>query len=103
MGQHVIKMPDLGEGTVAAEIVAVHVKPGDVVREEQIIFDVMTEKATVEVPAPVAGRVVSVNGAPGDSVAVGADLIVFETDAGGKVTEWHAGLAPQVDWIEGCS
>ena len=52
MSRYTFKMPDLGEGTVAAEIVAVHVKPGDVVKEEQIIFDVMTEKATVEVPSP---------------------------------------------------
>jgi 2-oxoisovalerate dehydrogenase E2 component (dihydrolipoyl transacylase) len=74
-------MPDLGEGTVAAEVVAVHVAPGDVVTEEQIILDVMTEKATVEVPSPVSGRVVSIAGKPGDSVAVGAELIVFETDA----------------------
>lgn len=81
MSRYTFKMPDLGEGTVAAEIVAVHIKPGDVVKEEQIILDVMTEKATVEVPAPVSGRVVSIAGAPGDSIPVGAELIVFETDA----------------------
>lgn len=81
MSRYVFKMPDLGEGTVAAEIVACHVKPGDVVREEQIILDVMTEKATVEVPAPVGGRIVSIAGKPGDSIAVGAELVVFETDA----------------------
>ncbi len=81
MSRFIFKMPDLGEGTVEAEVVAVHVKAGDVVREEQIIFDVMTEKATVEVPSPVAGRVVSIAGKAGDSVPVGAELIVFETDA----------------------
>jgi 2-oxoisovalerate dehydrogenase E2 component (dihydrolipoyl transacylase) len=81
MSRYTFKMPDLGEGTVEAEVVAVHVRPGDVVKEEQIIFDVMTEKATVEVPSPVSGRVVSVNGTPGQSIPVGADLIVFETDA----------------------
>ncbi len=81
MSRYIFKMPDLGEGTVAAEIVACHVKPGDVVKEEQIILDVMTEKATVEVPAPVGGRVVSIAGKPGDSIPVGAELIVFETDA----------------------
>jgi 2-oxoisovalerate dehydrogenase E2 component (dihydrolipoyl transacylase) len=80
MSRYIFKMPDLGEGTVAAEIVAVHVKPGDLVKEEQIIFDVMTEKATVEVPSPVSGRVVSMTGTPGESVPVGAELIVFETD-----------------------
>ena len=49
MSRYIFKMPDLGEGTVAAEIVACHVKPGDVVKEEQVILDVMTEKATVVV------------------------------------------------------
>lgn len=81
MSRYIFKMPDLGEGTVAAEIVACHIKPGDVVKEEQIILDVMTEKATVEVPSPVSGRVISIAGEPGQSVAVGAELIVFETDA----------------------
>ncbi|HEY6642810.1 dihydrolipoamide acetyltransferase family protein [Povalibacter sp.] len=80
MSRYVFKMPDLGEGTVAAEIVACHIKPGDVVTEEQIILDVMTEKATVEVPSPVSGRVVSIAGKPGDSIPVGAEVIVFETD-----------------------
>lgn len=81
MSRFIFRMPDLGEGTVAAEVVAVHVAPGDVVTEEQIILDVMTEKATVEVPSPVNGRVVSIAGKPGDSVPVGAELVVFETDA----------------------
>lgn len=81
MSRYIFKMPDLGEGTVAAEIVACHVKPGDVVKEEQVILDVMTEKATVEVSAPVNGRIVSIAGQPGDSVPVGAELVVFETDA----------------------
>jgi 2-oxoisovalerate dehydrogenase E2 component (dihydrolipoyl transacylase) len=78
MSQYTFKMPDLGEGTVDAEIVAWHTKPGDVVTEDQLIVEVMTDKAAVEVPAPVSGRVVSVTGAPGDKVAVGSPLIVFE-------------------------
>jgi 2-oxoisovalerate dehydrogenase E2 component (dihydrolipoyl transacylase) len=78
MSQFIFKMPDLGEGTVDAEIVAWHTKPGDVVAEDQLIVEVMTDKAAVEVPAPVSGRVVSVSGAPGDKVAVGSPLIVFE-------------------------
>ena len=82
MSQFTFKMPDLGEGTVDAEIVAWHTKPGDVVTEDQLIVEVMTEKAAVEVPAPVSGRVVSVTGAPGDKVAVGSPLIVFELSAG---------------------
>jgi 2-oxoisovalerate dehydrogenase E2 component (dihydrolipoyl transacylase) len=78
MSQYIFKMPDLGEGTVDAEIVAWHTKPGDTVSEDQMIVEVMTDKAAVEVPAPVSGRVVSITGAPGDKVAVGSPLIVFE-------------------------
>lgn len=90
MSRYVFKMPDLGEGTVAAEIVACHVKPGDEVKEEQILLDVMTEKATVEVPSPVSGRVVSIAGEPGSSIPVGAELIVFETGEGAKAPPQEA-------------
>src|SRR5579864_6773395 len=84
MSQFTFKMPDLGEGTVDAEIVAWHTKPGDTVHEDQLIVEVMTDKAAVEVPAPVSGRVISVSGAPGDKVAVGSPLIVFELTDGAK-------------------
>ena len=82
MSQFIFKMPDLGEGTVDAEIVAWHTKPGDAVTEDQLIVEVMTDKAAVEVPAPVSGRVVSITGAPGDKVAVGSPLIVFDVGEG---------------------
>ena len=82
MSQFIFKMPDLGEGTVEAEIVAWHTKPGDVVAEDQVIVEVMTDKAAVEVPAPVSGRVLSITGAPGDKVAVGSPLIVFDLSEG---------------------
>ncbi|MGO9513762.1 MAG: dihydrolipoamide acetyltransferase family protein [Steroidobacteraceae bacterium] len=81
MSQFVFKMPDLGEGTVEAEIVAWHTEPGAVVTEDQVIVEVMTDKAAVEVPAPVSGRVLSITGAPGDKIAVGSPLIVFDTEA----------------------
>ncbi len=81
MSNYVFKLPDLGEGTVEAEIVNWRVKPGDNVAEDDVLVEVMTEKAAVEVPAPVAGRVVSTTGAPGDMVPVGAELIVIETGA----------------------
>src|SRR5690349_3168284 len=81
MSRYVFKMPDLGEGTVSAEVVAWHVKPGDLVQEDQVMCEVMTEKAAVEMPAPVTGRVISVTGQPGDMVAVGSELVVFDTDA----------------------
>jgi 2-oxoisovalerate dehydrogenase E2 component (dihydrolipoyl transacylase) len=83
MSQFIFKMPDLGEGTVDAEIVAWHTKPGDAVTEDQLIVEVMTDKAAVEVPAPVSGRVVSITGAPGDKVAVGSPLIVFDVSEEG--------------------
>src|SRR5712672_2864948 len=82
VSQYVFKMPDLGEGTVDAEIVAWHTKPGDAVTEDQLIVEVMTDKAAVEVPAPVSGRVLSITGAPGDKVAVGSPLIVFDVSEG---------------------
>jgi 2-oxoisovalerate dehydrogenase E2 component (dihydrolipoyl transacylase) len=81
VSRYVFKLPDLGEGTVQAEIVSWRVKPGDTVAEDEVIVEVMTEKAAVEVPAPVSGRVVSTTGVPGDMVPVGAELIVFETAA----------------------
>jgi 2-oxoisovalerate dehydrogenase E2 component (dihydrolipoyl transacylase) len=79
MSRYVFKLPDLGEGTVEAEIVGWRVKPGDVVAEDDVVVEVMTEKAAVEVPSPVSGSVVSTTGAPGDMVPVGAELIVLET------------------------
>ena len=59
MGQHVIKMPDIGEGIAEVELVHWYVKPGDVVAEEQVLADVMTDKANVEIPSAVAGKVTS--------------------------------------------
>jgi len=91
MSRHVFKLPDLGEGTVEAEIVAWHVKPGDVVAEDDVIVEVMTDKAAVEVPSPVSGKVISTTGNPGESVPVGSELIVFETAEGG-----HAKTAASV-------
>jgi len=79
MSRYVFKMPDLGEGTVEAEVVEWKVKVGDVVTEDQIIAEVMTDKAAVEIPAPVSGRVVSITGRPGDMVPVGSELIAFDT------------------------
>ncbi|HEX4618451.1 MAG TPA: dihydrolipoamide acetyltransferase family protein [Steroidobacteraceae bacterium] len=80
MSRYVFKLPDLGEGTVEAEIVGWRVKPGDTVAEDDVVVEVMTEKAAVEVPAPVSGRVVSTRGEPGDMVPVGSELIVLETE-----------------------
>ena len=84
MGIHVIKMPDLGEGIAEVEVVAWHVQPGDVVKEDQVLADVMTDKATVEIPSPVAGTITSLGGAIGQSLAVGAELIRLEVEGTGN-------------------
>lgn len=81
MSTYVFKLPDLGEGTVEAEIGEWHIKVGDVVAEDQIIVDMMTDKAAVEIPSPVGGKIVALNGEAGDMVAVGSELIVFETES----------------------
>jgi 2-oxoisovalerate dehydrogenase E2 component (dihydrolipoyl transacylase) len=82
MGQFVFKLPDVGEGTAEAEIVAWHVRVGDVVQEDAPLVDVMTDKATVEMTSPVAGKIVSLNGEPGDMAPVGGPIVVFEVDGG---------------------
>jgi 2-oxoisovalerate dehydrogenase E2 component (dihydrolipoyl transacylase) len=75
MGVRSIKMPDVGEGVAEAEIVEWAVKVGDLVREDQVVAAVMTDKATVDIPTPVAGSVLALGGAVGDVLAVGAELI----------------------------
>ena len=80
MSVHVIKVPDIGEGIAEVELVAWHVKPGDVLAEDQALADVMTDKATVEIPSPVGGRVLELGGEVGQMLAVGAELIRIERD-----------------------
>jgi len=75
MAEHVIKLPDVGEGVAEAELVEWHVKVGDLVREDAILAAVMTDKATVEIPSPTDGEVVWLGAEIGDTVAVGAPLI----------------------------
>lgn len=79
---YAFKLPDIGEGTAEAELGAWHVKPGDMVAEDQLLVDVMTDKATVEMTSPVSGRVVSVHGETGQTVPVGSLLVVFELEGG---------------------
>lgn len=94
MSRHVVKLPDLGEGTVSSEIVAWRVQVGDVIAEDQPMVEMATDKAVVEMPAPVSGRVVSLGGSPGDQIAVGAELIVLETDANAAQSETPGAAAP---------
>ena len=81
MSEYIFKLPDLGEGTVESEIGEWFIKVGDLVTEETVVGTVMTDKAAVEVSSPVTGKVVKLAGEPGDVIAVGAPLVVFETDA----------------------
>ena len=83
MAIHIIKMPDIGEGIAEVELAEWHVKPGDSVTEDQVLAEVMTDKATVEVPSPVVGTVVALGGAVGDVLAVGAELIRIEIEGEG--------------------
>ena len=85
MGVHVIKMPDIGEGIAEVELVAWHVRPGAEVAEDQVLADVMTDKATVEIPSPVAGRVLALGGEVGQTLAVGAELIRIEVQGAGNL------------------
>ena len=78
MTTHTIKMPDIGEGIAEVELVAWHVKPGDVVKEDQVLADVMTDKANVEIPSPVNGTVLALGGDVGQTLAVGSELIRIE-------------------------
>ncbi len=80
MGQYIFKMPDIGEGVTEAEITEWHVKVGDKVEEDDPVCDAMTDKATVELTAPASGVVTSVGCAAGEIMAIGGDLIIFETD-----------------------
>ena len=95
MGIHVIKMPDIGEGIAEVELVGWHVKVGDTVAEDQPLADVMTDKATVEIPSPVVGRVVALGGEVGQVMAVGGELIRLEVEGEGNVKGDAAAQKPQ--------
>lgn len=90
MGRYVFKLPDVGEGTAEAEIAAWHVNVGDVVEEDQLIVDVMTDKATVELTAPVSGKVMATHGEAGAMAAVGGPLIEFEVEGEGNAADGEA-------------
>ena len=94
MGTYVFKLPDVGEGTAEAEIVAWHVKVGDVITEDQNLVDVMTDKATVEMTSPVSGKVLAMHGEPGEMAPVGAPLVELEVEGVGNV-KGNGALAPK--------
>ena len=93
MARYEFKLPDIGEGIAEAEIVAWHVKVGDMVGEDQQLADMMTDKATVEMESPVAGKVLEVAGEVGDMIAIGSVLVVIETE--GEVAAEEAPAPPR--------
>jgi 2-oxoisovalerate dehydrogenase E2 component (dihydrolipoyl transacylase) len=99
MARYEFKLPDIGEGIAEAEIVAWHIKIGDMVKEDQQLADMMTDKATVEMESPVAGRVVEVAGEVGDQIPIGSVLVVFETEADAPAASTSP-PAPQQDGQE---
>ncbi|MGI6246055.1 MAG: dihydrolipoamide acetyltransferase family protein [Pseudochelatococcus sp.] len=97
MGEYVIRMPDVGEGVAEAELVEWHVRPGDPVREDQVLAAVMTDKATVEIPSAVDGEVLWRGAEVGEKVAVGAPLVRLRIAGEGNVA---AGEARQADPLQ---
>jgi 2-oxoisovalerate dehydrogenase E2 component (dihydrolipoyl transacylase) len=87
MAEHVIKMPDVGEGVAEAELVEWHVKVGDLIREDAVLAAVMTDKATVEIPSPVEGKVSWLGAEIGDTVAVGSAIVKIEVAGEGGPAE----------------
>lgn len=84
MGIRIVKLPDVGEGVAEAEIVEWHVEVGQSVLEDQVLAAVMTDKATVEIPSPVAGIVIALGGKVGGVLAVGAELVRLEVAGAGS-------------------
>jgi 2-oxoisovalerate dehydrogenase E2 component (dihydrolipoyl transacylase) len=87
MARYEFKLPDIGEGIAEAEIVAWHVKVGDTIAEDQQIADMMTDKATVEMESPVAGKVLELAGEVGDQVPIGSVLAVIETEGADRAAQ----------------
>jgi 2-oxoisovalerate dehydrogenase E2 component (dihydrolipoyl transacylase) len=95
MGFRIVKLPDIGEGVAEAEVSAWHVKVGDVVREDQPLADVMTDKATVEIPSPVSGTVAALGAEAGQMLAVGAELVRLEIEGGAAAPTAGAAATPE--------
>jgi 2-oxoisovalerate dehydrogenase E2 component (dihydrolipoyl transacylase) len=87
MARFEYRLPDIGEGIAEAEIVAWHVKVGDTIAEDQQIADMMTDKATVEMESPVAGKVLELAGEVGDQIPIGSILAVIETEGADRAAE----------------
>ncbi|WP_417475579.1 dihydrolipoamide acetyltransferase family protein [Leisingera sp.] len=96
MGVFAMRLPDVGEGIAEAELTEWHVKPGDIVQEDDILAAVMTDKAAVEVPSAVAGKVLELGGEIGEMMAIGSVLIRIEVDGDGNESADAAAAAQAV-------
>ena len=102
MSEYVFKLPDLGEGTVESEIGEWFIEVGQQINEEDVVGTMMTDKAAVELSSPVGGTVLKLAGEPGDVIAVGAPLVVIDTDGSAaespesSTTETPVETAPEV-------
>jgi 2-oxoisovalerate dehydrogenase E2 component (dihydrolipoyl transacylase) len=85
MGEHIIRLPDVGEGVAEAELVEWHVRVGDLVREDSVLAAVMTDKATVEIPSPVDGEILWLGAEIGDTVAIGSPIVRLKVAGEGNV------------------
>lgn len=94
MGRYLFRLPDVGEGVTEAEITAWHIKPGDLIAEDQTLVDVMTDKATVDMTSPVAGVVIAIHGQLGELVAVGSTLVELDVEGQGNAEHAPAVVAP---------
>jgi 2-oxoisovalerate dehydrogenase E2 component (dihydrolipoyl transacylase) len=103
MAKYEFKLPDIGEGIAEAEIVAWHVKVGDTIAEDQQIADMMTDKATVEMESPVAGKVVQLAGEVGDQIPIGSVLAVIETEGEAPSQAAPAPAAEEVPIADGAA
>ena len=95
MAEHVVRLPDVGEGVAQAELVEWHVKPGDLVREDAILAAVMTDKATVEIPSPADGEVLWLGAEIGEVVATGSPLVRLKVEEEGTIASAVEGGGPE--------
>src|SRR5262245_8670269 len=87
-------LPDLGEGLTEAEVVAILVREGDVIHEDAPLLEVETDKARVEIPSPLGGRVDRIHVKTGETVKVGAVLVTFGDAEGGRAPDGTTAAAP---------
>src|SRR5690606_1609407 len=97
MAEHIIKMPDVGEGVAEAELVEWNVKVGDLVREDTVIAAVMTDKATVEIPSPVEGQIAWLGAEIGDTVAVGSPIVKIDVAGDAPASTEPVDRTPEVE------